>query len=755
MAVDPADARGLSAKHEGITYFFCSPACRDRFVLDPRSFLHNELTPAGVAGIYTCPMHPDIRQEGPGICPKCGMSLEPEVPAALGDTPDPDLVSMTRRFWAGAVLALPVLVLDMKTMSAWRYAPWIELACATLIVFWGGGPFFERAWASVISRSLNMFTLIAMGTGAAYLYSVAALLAGPDSAPLYFESASVITVLVLLGQVLEERARAKTSGALKDLLNLAPRFARVIRDGEAEADRPIGEIQVGDSLRVRPGEKVPVDGIVLEGASAIDESMVSGEPLPAEIVAGDRVTGGTLNGTGSFVMRAERVGEGTLLAQIVRLVSQAQRSRAPVARLADRVSAYFVPAVLAAALVTFIVWAALGPAPKFPHALASAVAVLIIACPCALGLATPVAIVIGTGSAAKAGVLFRDAGALEALTGIDTLVIDKTGTLTEGKPHVRDVHALAGTSEEEILRLASGLELASEHPLASALIKAAVQRHIAPAAVTDFENRPGLGVMGTVDGRRVALGQTAFLKELGVDPDFIRAAGEAAQTSVLTVIGVLFDRQPAGWITVSDPLKPTAAKTLDRLRQDGLRIVMATGDRRFTAEAVAKDLGLKEFYADVLPAGKAEIVKRLQAEGRTVAMAGDGVNDAPALAQANVGIAMGTGTDIAMESAAVTLVKGDLEGILRARKISRATLWNIRQNLFLAFLYNTLAIPIAAGALYPRYGLLLSPVVASAAMGLSSLSVIANALRLRHLGAPFSSLTAMHTPHMIDMHRKP
>jgi Cu+-exporting ATPase len=582
-----------------------------------------------------------------------------------------------------------------------------------------------------------MFTLIALGTGAAYLYSLALVLSGASSLPLYFESAAAITTLVLLGQVLELKARARTSRALSELLNLSPKFARVILDGGGETDKALQDIQVGDLLRVRPGERIPVDGVILEGASAIDESMISGEPMPAEKVVSDHVTGGTLNGSGSFVMRAERVGEGTLLAQIVRLVSAAQKTRAPIQRLADRVSSYFVPAVAAAAIAAFIIWWIWGPVPKLSHALVNAVAVLIVACPCALGLATPMAIMVGTGRAAKAGVLFRDAEALETLINVDTLVIDKTGTLTEGKPHLQEVHALSGTTEEEILRLAGALELASEHPVASAVIKGALERHIALASAADFENRPGKGVLGKVEGRRVALGSVPFLEELGVEfplRDSL-AHPDEGKSGILTFVNVAIDGRFAGWIAVSDPLRPSSAATITHLQRNGLRVIMATGDRKTTADHVAKAVGIKDenVHAGVLPAEKAALVKRLQAEGRTVAMAGDGVNDSPALAQANVGIAMGTGTDIAMESSGVTLVKGDLEGILRARILSRATVWNIRQNLFFAFVYNMVGVPLAAGALYPHYGILLSPMFASAAMSLSSVSVIANALRLRRL----------------------
>jgi len=681
--------------------------------------------------MYVCPMHPEARQSGPGDCFKCGMSLELEQPSISAE--DPELHRMSLRFWISLVLALPVAFVGMRHMHPSREIQWLEIFLSTPVVFWGGGPFFARAWKSIVNRSLNMFTLIALGTGAAYFYSLFVVIAAQEKLPLYFESAAVIVVLVLLGQVLELRARAKTSSALRELLTLAPPFARVLESGGQEVDVPLEKVPVGDLIRVRPGEKVPVDGIVVEGASAVDESMVTGEPLSAEKVAGDRVTGGTVNGTGSFVMRAERVGEGTLLVQIVRLVAQAQRSKAPIQRLADQVSAWFVPIVIVAALAAFVAWFRWGPPPSLAHALVNAVAVLIIACPCALGLATPMAIMVGTGRGAKAGVLIRDAESLETLAKVDTLVIDKTGTLTEGKPRVKEIHALAGTSEEEILRLAAGLESASEHPLASAFLKAASQRHLIPGLVTDFHATPGKGIQGKVDNRNVALGHERFLKELGMETNVIRASGSADKGEVVTIVGIGIDQELLGWITLSDPIKHSAKETLKLLQEDGLRIVMATGDRRAAAEAVARDLGISEFHAEVLPTLKAEIIKKLQSEGKVVAMAGDGINDAPALAQADVGISMGNGTDIAIESSGITLVKGDLWGIWRARQLSRATLRNIRQNLFFAFVYNTLGVPVAAGVLYPFFGILLSPMVASAAMSASSVSVIANALRLRWL----------------------
>jgi len=734
MIVDPATAKGGSVAHEGVTYSFCNSRCREKFTTNPGFYLEGKPAIPALGrpdAWYSCPMDPEIRQQGPGTCPKCGMALEPEMPASHEDSTASELTVMTRRFWISLILSVPVAMLAMTSEHPSHSTALAEFLLTTPVIFGGGWSFFQRAWRSIMNRSLNMFTLIALGTGAAYGYSLTAFFRS-SALPLYFESAAVITTLVLLGQVLELRARSKTSSALKELLELVPPTARVIRGGQ-EIDLPGEKIQIGDLIRVRPGEKVAVDGIVTEGVSAMDESMITGEALPSEKTVGDRVTGGTLNGSGSLVIRAEHVGAGTLLAQIVRLVARAQRSRAPVQRLTDQVSSWFVPLVMLSAILTFAAWSAWGPAPRLAHALTNAVAVLIIACPCALGLATPMAIMVGTGRAAKAGVLFRDAEALENLAKIDTLVIDKTGTLTEGKPRVLEVHALAGTSEEELLRLAAGLELASEHPLASAVIKAAVERHIAPAVASDFENRPGKGVLGHVEKHEVAIGQPRFLKELGVDPEYIRGAGESTDGVVLSVIGILVDRKPSGWMTVADPLKMSAETTLKRLRDEGLRVIMATGDRKATAESVAERVGIQEVHSTLLPAGKAELVKALQAEGRHVAMAGDGINDSPALAQANVGIAMGTGTDIAMESSGVTLVKGDLEGILRARSVSRVTLRNIRQNLFFAFVYNALGVPIAAGVLYPRFGLLLSPMIASAAMSLSSVCVIANALRLRKL----------------------
>jgi Cu+-exporting ATPase len=678
------------------------------------------------------------------------MALEPLV-AAGEEGPDPELADMTRRFWVGLVLTLPLLVGAMGDMIPGepirhlvppRALAWGQLVLASPVVLWGGWPFFARGWTSLVNRSLNMFTLIALGVGVAYAYSVAGVVAPglfPDSfrthggeVGLYFEAAAVITVLVLLGQVLELRARSQTSSAIRALLGLAPKTARRVREDGSDEEIPLEHVHVGDHLRVRPGEGVPVDGTVLEGGSAVDESMVTGESIPVEKAPGRRVTGGTVNGTGSFVMRAERVGGETLLAQIVHMVSEAQRSRAPIQRLADSVSSYFVPAVVAVAVVTSIAWAGWGPEPRMAHALVNAVAVLIIACPCALGLATPMSIMVGTGRGATAGVLIRDAGALEVMEKVDTLVVDKTGTLTEGKPALVTVEAVGGGSPDELLRLAASLERASEHPLAAAIVEGARDRGVRPVAVERFRSVTGMGVLGRVDGHDVALGNRRLMDEAGVALGDLAGRAEAARTEGQTVVFVAVDRQPAGLVGVADPIKPTTPEALRLLRESGLHIVMLTGDSRATAQAVARQLGIADVEAEVLPEQKIAIVKRLQGDGRRVAMAGDGVNDAPALAQAHVGIAMGTGTDVAMESAGITLVKGDLRGIARARRLSRATMRNIRENLFFAFVYNALGVPVAAGVLYPAFGVLLSPIMASAAMTFSSVSVIANALRLRN-----------------------
>jgi P-type Cu+ transporter len=695
-------------------------------------------------------MHPQIVRSAPGSCPICGMALEPHT-ATLEEEKNPELVAMSRRFWISVTLSLPVLLLGMSDllpgqplqhMFSLRAISWIEFVLATPVVVWGGWPFFQRGWASIVNRSLNMFTLIALGTGTAFLYSVAAVLfpeifpasfrTTGGEVPTYFEAAAVITTLVLLGQVLELQARSRTSSAIRSLLQLAPKTARVLRAGGREEDVPLESVVPGNRLRVRPGERIPVDGVVEEGSSSVDESMLTGEPIPAEKSFGSRVTGGTVNGTGSFLMRADRVGSETLLAQIVRMVSEAQRSRAPVQRLADLVASYFVPAVLLIAALTFVAWSLWGPAPRFANGLVNAVAVLIIACPCALGLATPMAILVGTGRGATAGVLIKNAEALQALEKVDTLVVDKTGTLTEGRPRVTKIVPSAGMTEDEILRLAASLERGSEHPLAAAILLAAKERKIALSDVQDFRALPGQGVIGTYENKPVAIGNAAILASLGISANDWSAKAEALRREGATVIFVIASHSVAGLVAVSDPLKKSTFEAIDSLHREGIRVVMLTGDSRTTADAVAKRLNIDEVFAEILPAQKAEIVKKLKSSGHSVAMAGDGINDAPALAAADVGIAMGTGTDVAIESAGITLVKGDLRGILRARNLSRATMRNIRQNLFFAFVYNILGVPIAAGALYPFFGLLLSPIFASAAMTFSSVSVIANALRLRH-----------------------
>ena len=696
-------------------------------------------------------MHPEVVTRAPGACPICGMALEPRTFTAE-EEPSEELTDMTRRFWASCALTLPLLLIAMAEMagigavreSSFRSRNWVELALATPVVLWGGWPFFVRGWKSIVTLRLNMFTLIAMGTGAAFLYSVVATIApgifpdafrGPNGeVGVYFEAAAAITALVLLGQVLELRARRRTSNAIRAMLGLSPKMARRIAANGEEKDVPLAEVVRGDRLRVRPGERVPVDGVILQGGSAVDESMITGEPLPVEKHEGDPVTGGTLNGSGSFIMRAERVGSETLLAQIVRVVSEAQRSRAPIQRLADTVSAYFVPAVLFASLVTLIVWSLLGPQPRLAYALVNAVAVLIVACPCALGLATPMAIMVGVGRGAHAGVLIKNAEALEILEKVDTLVIDKTGTLTEGKPQVTSVQVLEGgrvASAEQLLQIAASLERPSEHPLAAAILKAAADKKISLAEPAEFRSLAGRGLMGKIAGHDAALGNATLFRELGIDFGNLAGEAEKMRREGQAVVFVAVDGRAAGWISVSDPIKVSAPEALREIHGEGLRVVMLTGDNRTTAEAVARKLGIDRVEAEVLPERKAEVIKRLQSEGHMVAMAGDGVNDAPALAQANVGIAMGTGADIAMQSAGVTLVRGDLRGIVRARRLSRRTMRNIRQNLFFAFVYNALGVPIAGGALYPVFGLLLSPMIASAAMSFSSVSVIANALRLR------------------------
>jgi len=746
MAVDPHTAKH-HAEHRGQPYYFCSAGCKTKFTADPRKYLGARMPEPAVDGtIYTCPMHPEIRQPGPGACPICGMALEPEMPTA--DTgPNPELTDMTRRFWIGLALSIPVMVIDMGGHIAGPHnwidptlSNYVEFALATPVVLWAGWPFFVRGAQSLITSNLNMFTLIAMGTGVSYLFSAVATLApgifpatfrahGAPAA--YFEAASMITVLVLIGQVLELRARAATSGAIRALLDLAPKTAHRINDDGSDQEVALDSIQVGDRLRVRPGDKVPVDGIVLEGHSSLDESMVTGESMPVSKDKDARVIGGTINRSGSFVMRADKIGRDTLLSRIVQMVASAQRSRAPIQRLADQVASWFVPAVIAAALLAFAAWAVYGPEPRFAFALVAAVSVLIIACPCALGLATPMSIMVGVGRGAAAGVLIKNAEALERMEKIDTLVVDKTGTLTEGQPKVVAVIALPGFDETQLLRVAASVERNSEHPLAAAIIKAAAERNIDLTPVRGFDAPAGKGVIGMIDGKRVALGSAKFLAELAIDTAPLAREAERLRGDGATAIFLGVDGKLAGVIAIADPVKATTAAALKALSADGIRVVMLTGDNRTTALAVAKRLGITEVEADVLPDQKSAVIEKLAREGRVVAMAGDGVNDAPALAAAAVGIAMGTGTDVAIESAGITLLKGDLTGIVKARTLSKAVMRNIRQNLFFAFIYNAAGVPIAAGVLYPAFGLLLSPIIAAAAMALSSVSVIGNALRLR------------------------
>ncbi|MEO5640393.1 MAG: copper-translocating P-type ATPase [Sphingomicrobium sp.] len=730
--------------------YFCGERCRGKFVASPASYRHPAPAgpPVGVAAgtIWTCPMHPQIRRDAPGACPICGMALEPLEPSLI-EGPNPELADMTRRFWIGAVLSAPLFLLAMGseifgwTLVAMNLLPWLQLALASPVVLWCGWPFFERFWASLVSRHLNMFTLIGLGVGVAYAYSLVALLvpgAFPPALrtmggypPVYFEAAAVITTLVLLGQVLELRARSATGKAIRALLGLAPKTARRVRDG-TEEDVPLDTVVVGDVLRVRPGEKVPVDGIVTEGRSSVDESMISGEPIPVEKIEGAKLTGATVNGTGSLLMRAERVGRDTMLAQIVRMVADAQRSRAPIQKLADTVSGWFVPAVVLIAIATFAVWALVGPDPRLSHALVNAIAVLIVACPCALGLATPMSIMVGTGRGATSGVLVKNAEALELMEKIDTLVVDKTGTLTLGKPQLIEIVAAEGFAEDEVLGLAAALEKGSEHPLAAAIVAGAEARGVAVAIAADFASHTGKGVSGTVGGRAVALGNSALLAESKIATAPFDARADAYRAEGQGVMFVAADGKLAGLLVVADPIKDGAGDAIAALRAEGVRVVMMTGDNARTAEAVARQVGgIDEVMADVLPEQKQAKVAALRAEGRRVGMAGDGINDAPALAAADVGIAMGTGTDVAMESAAVTLVKGDLGGIVRARRLSRAVMRNIRQNLFFSFIFNAAGIPIAAGVLYPNFGLLLSPIIAGAAMALSSVAVIGNSLRLR------------------------
>jgi Cu+-exporting ATPase len=782
-----------SYRHRGETYYFCSAGCAGKFRADPGRYLKTGANadqaprPEGAAAAYVCPMGPEVRKEAPGPCPSCGMALEPEMPAALptkvqytcpmhpeivrdepGECPkcgmalepmtvtleeeeNPELVAMTRRFWVSAVLTVPLVILAMGEYAGlsfeWLATPrvmsWIELVLATPVVLWGGWPFFVRGWQSVVNRSLNMFTLIGLGVGVAYVYSVVATVM-PGIFPasfrdahggvdIYFEAAAVIVTLVLLGQVMELRARERTGAAIKALLGLAPKTARRIEADGSEADVPLEQVQAGDRLRVRPGEKVPVDGVVVEGASAVDESMLTGEPIPVGKEAGDKVIGATVNGTGGLIIEAKRVGADTLLSQIVQMVAAAQRSRAPIQKLADVVAGYFVPVVVAIAIITFIVWGLIGPAPAMAYAIINAVAVLIIACPCALGLATPMSIMTATGKGATFGVLFKNAEAIEVMRKVDTLVVDKTGTLTEGKPKLVQVEALKEFDETTLLRLAATLERGSEHPLAAAIVEGAGERDVGLGKVESFDSVTGKGVTGKVDGRRVALGNGRLLESLGIDAGILADRAEEMRNEGRTVMFVAVDGKAAGLVIVADPIKETTPAAIKALHEDDVQIVMLTGDSETTAKAVARQLGLDEVIAGVLPDQKAEMVKQLQSEGRIVGMAGDGVNDAPALAQAQVGIAMGTGTDVAMESAGVTLVKGDLRGLVRARRLSRATMRNIRQNLFFAFIYNSLGVPVAAGVLYPAFGILLSPIIAAAAMSFSSVSVVMNALRLNRV----------------------
>jgi Cu+-exporting ATPase len=749
MSVDPATSKHRF-EHHGETFHFCSAGCRTKFAADPAKYLAKEKAPelempAGT--IYTCPMHPEIRQVGPGSCPICGMALEPEV-ASLDSGPNPELADMTRRFWIGGALALPAVVLEMGGHLAGPHnwidptlSNWIQLVFATPVVIWAGWPFFVRGWQSLLTRNLNMFTLIAMGTGVAYVYSLIGTIA-PQIFPatfrghggavaVYFEAAAVITVLVLLGQVLELRARDATSGAIKALLQLAPKTARRVDADGNEHEVEIDTLHAGDSLRVRPGEKVPVDGVILEGRSSLDESLVTGESMPVTKETGAKVIAGTLNQSGSFIMRADKVGRDTLLSQIVQMVADAQRSRAPIQRLADQVAGWFVPTVIAVAIIAFAAWTWFGPEPRLAFGLVAAVSVLIIACPCALGLATPMSIMVGVGRGAQAGVLIKNAEALERMETIDTLVVDKTGTLTEGKPKVVAIVPVAGFAEDDILRLAASVERASEHPLADAILRAAKEKQLTLGQVEDFDSPTGKGATGKVDGKTVVLGNAKYLTSIGIDTTALDAEAERLRGDGATVINMAIDGKLAGLFAIADPVKASTPEALKALAAEGIKVIMLTGDNRTTAEAVARRLGITDVEAEVLPDQKSAVVTKLQKAGRSVAMAGDGVNDAPALAAAEVGIAMGTGTDVAMESAGITLLKGDLTGIVRARKLSQATMSNIRQNLFFAFIYNAAGIPIAAGILYPAFGVLLSPIIAAAAMALSSVSVVGNALRLR------------------------
>ena len=751
MTVDPHTAKHRHT-HDGRPYYFCSGKCREKFMADPAKYLvaeRKQAAPVAAGTIYTCPMHPEIRQEGPGSCPICGMALEPEVVSA--DTaPNPELADMTRRFWIALAVTIPVFALEM---GGRLYGPhqgvgqqtsnWIQLVLATPVVLWAGWPFFERAWTSLKTMHLNMFTLIAMGTGVAWIYSIvgtllpgafpAAMRGHDGSVAVYFEAAAVITVLVLLGQVLELRAREQTSGAIRALLDLSPKMARRIKPDGTDEDVGLDQVVVGDKLRVRPGERVALDGAILEGRSSIDESLVTGESMPVTKSVGDKVIGGTMNQSGGFIMRADKVGRDTVLAQIVQMVAQAQRSRAPIQRLADQVSAWFVPAVIVAAALAFIAWSVWGPEPRFTYGLIAAVSVLIIACPCALGLATPMSIMVGVGRGAQSGVLIKSAEALERMEKVDTLVVDKTGTLTEGKPSVVAIKTANGIAEADLLRLTASLELSSEHPLAAAIVRSANERGLTLAPVENFDSPGGKGVTGSVEGRKLVIGNQRIMTEAGIDTASLASAADDLRRDGATAIFVAIDAKAAGIIAIADPIKATTPSAIAALQAAGIRVVMLTGDNATTAKAVAAKLGITDVEAEVLPEDKSKVVERFRKQGRVVAMAGDGVNDAPALAAADVGIAMGTGTDVAMESAGVTLLKGDLNGIVRARHLSAATMSNIRQNLFFAFIYNAAGIPIAAGVLYPLLGVLLSPIIAAAAMALSSVSVIGNALRLNRV----------------------
>ena len=747
MTVDRHTAQHR-ALHEGHPFYFCSAGCKTKFEASPAKYLENRVTPPVIEGaIYTCPMHPEIRQAGPGFCPICGMALEPETVSS--DTgPNPELADMTRRFWIGLALTLPVFALEMgghlTGLHQWigqTVSNWLQLVLATPVVLWAGGPFFERGWASLKTRNLNMFTLIAMGTGVAWVYSIigtvfphlfpATMRVSDGAVPVYFEAAAVITVLVLLGQVLELRAREQTSGAIRALLDLSPKSARRLSSDGTESDVRLDAVQSGDRLRVRPGERVPVDGEIVDGRSAIDESMVTGESMPVTKSIGETVIGGTMNQSGAFVMRADKVGRETMLAQIVQMVAQAQRSRAPIQKLADQVSSWFVPAVIAIALIAFAAWGVFGPEPRFTYGLIAAVSVLIIACPCALGLATPMSIMVGVGRGAQSGVLIKNAEALERMEKVDTLVIDKTGTLTEGRPSVVAFRTAPGIDENELLRLAASLEVASEHPLAAAIVRFANERRLKLSDVSDFDSPVGKGVSGLVDGKRIVIGNARIMDLAKIDTRALNDAANELRRDGATAIFVSIDETAAGILAIADPVKVTTPEAVKALKDAGIRVIMLTGDNATTANAIAYKLGISDVEAEVLPDGKAKIVERLRGEGRVVAMAGDGINDAPALTAADVGIAMGTGTDVAMESAGITLLKGDLNGIVRARHLSAATMANIRQNLFFAFIYNAAGVPVAAGVLYPTFGILLSPIIAAAAMALSSVSVIGNALRLR------------------------